>query len=134
MLPVLQFAMDNLCTMDNEWTLYQLQNALLLLFAIWKAKMLHCVLDKNIRSFDCPILIHHLVQNDLLKEFDDVVCGFSDSLSLYKQLLPDRKPSKREDLVSGVIGQAYDAHNAMADVAALRRLVESTPVPHEVLE
>ena len=33
-----------------------------------------------------------------------------------------------------LIDQAYDAHNAMADVAALRELVEGTDVPHKVLK
>ena len=107
---------------------------LMAFIAYLESKNAPLCIGHNIRAFDCPILIHHLLQNDLLKESDDVICGFADSLSLYKHLLPDRKTYKQEDLVSDVISQAYDAHNAMADVAALKQLVEGTDVPHEVLE
>ena len=74
----------------------------------------------NIRSFDCPILVHHLLACELFDQFLDSVHGFLDTLLLYKHLLPQRKSFRQEELVKDIVGGQYDAHNAIADVAALR--------------
>ena len=88
----------------------------------------------NIRSFDCPILVHHLLACELFDQFVDSVHGFLDTLLLYKHLLPQRKSFRQEQLFKDIVGGQYEAHNAIADVAALRGLVEIADVSLESME
>ena len=88
----------------------------------------------NIRSFDCPILVHHLLACELFDQFLDSVHGFLHTLMLYKHLLPQKKFFRQEELVKYIVGGQYEANIAIADVAALRGLVDITDVCLESME
>ena len=45
----------------------------------------------NIQSFDCPILIHHLILHDLFDGFTCSITGFVDTLHLMKKVYPEKK-------------------------------------------
>ena len=58
----------------------------------------------------------------------EIVSGFSDTLSLFKKVYPDMTNYKQETLVKNILGESYDAHNAMADISALQVLCNHTNV------
>ena len=73
----------------------------------------------NIRYFDCPILIYHLMAHSVMGMVENAVHAFLDTLVMYKQISPERRSYKQEALVNDVLGQGYNAHNAAADVATV---------------
>ncbi|XP_062614362.1 uncharacterized protein LOC134276101 [Saccostrea cucullata] len=97
-------------------------------FLIFLESFDHPVLvGHNIQNFDLPILRHHLGDCDLLERFRNNVTGFLDTLKISKKLLKDvQLPNyKQETLVHNLLGEEYEAHNAMADVTALEKLYYS---------
>ena len=77
----------------------------------------------NNKLFDARILTNAFMSAGLHEEFKEVVAGFSDSLPLFKALLPGRKCYKQEVLVKDTMQISYDAHNGLEDVKALRDLI-----------
>lgn len=59
----------------------------------------------------------------LYKEFSAIVPGFSDTFTAFRELLPARKSHSQENLVQDLLLCSYEAHNAIADVQSLFKLV-----------
>ncbi|KAK3090923.1 hypothetical protein FSP39_015740 [Pinctada imbricata] len=80
----------------------------------------------NIQVFDLPVLMNQLVKFDMLDRFKESVLGFIDTLKLSKKVFDKTDVSnyKQSTLVTTLLGIGYDAHNALADVKALRSLFE----------
>ena len=76
----------------------------------------------NIKSFDIPVLFTALQNTSLEKEFEEVVSGFLDTLSLFKNVHPGLASYKQESLYKHFFDETYAAHSALQDVIALSRL------------
>ncbi|XP_043281560.1 uncharacterized protein [Venturia canescens] len=89
--------------------------------------------------FDAPLLIKQVQILGLMDNFLSVVCGFCDTLPLFKKMLPDRVKSKgsfsqtalAEDFIA--IGSSAGAHNSMVDVITLENIVKIVGVTEENL-
>ncbi|XP_063412530.1 uncharacterized protein LOC134722744 [Mytilus trossulus] len=106
-------------------------------FISWLPKK--CILiGHNSKIFDSRILTKALQNNNVMKDFELKCVGFIDTLSLTKELLPDRKTSKQsynqESLVKDIVGISYDAHNAIGDVQSLQQLINTLKVSPRMLE
>ena len=69
-----------------------------------------------------------------MRHFQSAVHAFIDTLKMFKGEYPQHQSYKLEDLVGDVLGEQYDAHNAEADVAALRKLVVAKGIQSDVLK
>ena len=84
-----------------------------------------CVLvGHNFERFDMPRIIRHLENANLLPAFGSVCAGIVDTLPLLKAILPDQSSYKQESLVTAVLNETYNAHDALGDVVSLQRLCE----------
>ena len=54
------------------------------------------------------------------------VCGFVDSLTVFRKKYPGRASYKQELLVRHLLKSSYDAHYATGDVDSLGRLIANT--------
>lgn len=102
----------------------------------WIRAFPHAVLiSHNGRRFDFPVLLKTVMNIDKTGEFFDSVCGFIDSLSIFRKIYPGRKSYKQEELVHSLLNSTYDAHNAVGDVQALGKLIKNTSLsPQEILQ
>lgn len=102
----------------------------------WIKAFPHALLiSHNGRRFDFPVLLKTVMNIDKIWEFFDSVCGFIDSLSIFRKIYPGRKSYKQEELVHSLLNSTYDAHNAVGDVQALGKLIENTALsPQEILQ
>ncbi|XP_052088170.1 uncharacterized protein LOC127725289 [Mytilus californianus] len=106
-------------------------------FISWLPKK--CILiGHNSKIFDSRILTKALQNYNIMKDFELKCGGFIDTLSLTKELLPDRKTNKQsynqESLVKDIVGINYDAHNAIGDVQSLQQLINTLKVSPRILE
>ena len=80
----------------------------------------------NGNLFDSNVLMHHLVENKEVDNFNKVCAGFADSLPVSRALHPQRKEQKKtyqlSSLCRDLCNHQYDAHNAQNDVIALEKL------------
>ena len=82
-----------------------------------------CLVAHNGRRFDFPILVATLKN---IGAFEGFPAGaFVDSMSLFRKKYPNTS-LKQVDLVKSLLGETYDAHNAIEDVIALGKLVKLT--------
>ncbi|CAL4180315.1 unnamed protein product [Meganyctiphanes norvegica] len=84
------------------------------------------VIGHNIRVFDCPILAHHLIINQFYDTFSQNILGFLDTLPYFKETFPEELSYKQENLVKNILGENYNAHNAIEDVLSLKKLIEKS--------
>lgn len=89
-----------------------------------------CLVAHNGRRFDFPILVTTLKILGVLDKF--LTCVFIDSLSVFRKLYPNQS-LKQVDLVSNLLGEIYDAHNAIEDVKVLAKLIQHVNLPTEDL-
>ena len=78
----------------------------------------------SIKKFDLPFLGFYLKRFGFWKKFVATVSGFIDTWILLKQEYPGRSSYKQVDLVADLVGETYEAHNAMEDVKAVQKLCE----------
>ncbi len=81
------------------------------------------VMGHNIARFDVPVLHNSMLKVGLRME--STVKGFVDTLTLTGKLYKRKKDVtdfKQATLVTELLGQSYDAHNALGDVEALQKL------------
>lgn len=77
----------------------------------------------NARCFDALVLTRVLRQFfPQLQQFQQVVCGFLDTLQLSKNVFPGSTRYSQEHLVNRFLGKTYDAHNAAEDARMLQEL------------
>lgn len=79
----------------------------------------------NIKRFDCHVLYYSLKANQMWNEFSSHVCGFVDTLELFKKIMPGLPSYSQTSLVSHILGENYCAHNAVDDTRALFKLLTS---------
>lgn len=88
----------------------------------------NCILvAHNANSFDSRILLLHLMDSDLMDSLKEKAIGFLDTLPLAKDVYPGRRGNggySQPVLVRDILKTSYDAHNAIADVAALFDLLK----------
>ena len=77
----------------------------------------------NCKCFDAKHLMKAFESTGLYKEFSAIVPGFSDTLTTFRGLLPAHKSHSQENLVQDLLLCSYEAHNAIADVQSLFKLV-----------
>ena len=91
-------------------------------FISWLTKFKNvCLIAHNGRRFDFPILVSILRKCGDMDKLSDI--AFIDSLSVFRKLYP-KQSLKQVDLVSTLLGEKYNAHNAMDDVIALGKLIQ----------
>ena len=76
----------------------------------------------NAKKFDSKSLVKSLVKLDLISQFKEVVYGFADTLVVAKSLLPDMPSYSQSAIATRVLGQTYNAHNALDDVVMLQQI------------
>ncbi|CAC5385442.1 unnamed protein product [Mytilus coruscus] len=77
----------------------------------------------NIKCFDCHVLFNQLRLSNMWREFCSHICGFIDSYELFKHVKPGLSPYKQTFLVKELLGERYNAHNAIDDAKVLYKLV-----------
>ncbi|KAJ8684808.1 hypothetical protein QAD02_020601 [Eretmocerus hayati] len=89
--------------------------------------------------FDVPLIIKLLVSVGLLKDFTDIVAGFVDCWMIFKQLLPERKKTKKSFSVPALVTEYLpevdiaSLHRASNDVAVLQSLLDKIGVTDETI-
>ncbi|XP_028412163.1 uncharacterized protein LOC114534884 [Dendronephthya gigantea] len=93
-------------------------------FLAWlKMKTPSLLIAHNGRAFDAKHLINAIASCKQMSEFSQAVIGFSDSLTAFRELFPERKTYKQTDLAKDLLRATYNAHNALDDVRILQKLV-----------
>jgi len=83
----------------------------------------HVILVSHNAPFDLGFLQKHLTKLGLWHAFTNVVSGFIDSLTVFRDLFPRRESYKLKDLALDFTGDIFDdAHEASADAQMLRNL------------
>lgn len=92
-------------------------------FLDWLKSKQPCVLlAHNAKSFDAKYLMKALISCNKVDEFCKVVLGFSDTLSAFKGLYPERKSCSQENLAKDLLSASYNVHSALSDVCMLQEL------------
>lgn len=68
--------------------------------------------------------MHNLSKHNLLERFQEIIFGFVNTLKLSKRIYPKAEIGnyRQENLVQKLLGETYNAHNAVSDVEVLQRL------------
>lgn len=82
----------------------------------------------NVKRFDCAHFFNALAQYNFVNYFCNLVIGFIDTLPLYREIIPHMPNYRQNTLVKNLIGHTYEEHNAIADVRALQKLLQSTSI------
>ncbi|XP_062601839.1 protein PML-like [Saccostrea cucullata] len=79
----------------------------------------------NIAAYDVPVLLKKLQETHLLPEFLKQIAGCIDTLKLSRRQFDKNVIGnyKQQNLVSKILGEDYDAHDASADVKSLYKLL-----------
>ena len=107
--------------------------AVLKSFLQWLERFGQTVLvGHNFRVFDFPRLLRAVSLVGLEQEFMCVCSGGIDTLPVFKALYPDLKKYTQKHLVSTILKEGYNAHNALDDVISLEKLYTISSVSNEV--
>jgi DNA polymerase III alpha subunit (gram-positive type) len=85
----------------------------------------------NCKTFDSTRLLFHLENANKVEQFCKYVSGFADTRPMFANLFPELPNAKQSTIVSHVLSENYDAHNAINDVHVLCRAInvsKSKPV------
>uniref|UniRef100_A0ABM0LZJ0 Uncharacterized protein LOC102808737 n=1 Tax=Saccoglossus kowalevskii TaxID=10224 RepID=A0ABM0LZJ0_SACKO len=69
----------------------------------------------NCKNFDARILVSSVQRYGLLDKLKHKHCCFSDTLSVFREILPPRSSYSEENLVNDYLHTEYSAHNAKHD-------------------
>lgn len=83
----------------------------------------------NCKRFDATIIVSEVTSVNLITSFKRKVIGFIDTLPLFKANLPGRKSYKQTSLVTDILGETYEAHEALDDTRLLLKLLTSNNLP-----
>jgi DNA polymerase III epsilon subunit-like protein len=109
-------------------------------FVEWLKKYQQVLLiAHNCKRFDSYRLMYQLKLTnnlDLLAAFTDVVCGFADTLPLFREIYKDEIVNcKQVTVAAHVLGSdfVYDAHNAKEDVLVLHKVLLCCKQPSSII-
>ncbi|XP_066970773.1 uncharacterized protein [Macrobrachium rosenbergii] len=108
----------------------------LLEFLEWLNSIGPCYLVAHNASFDKNHLLYHVRESNLLTRLHENVLGFIDTLQFFRKEYPRLKKHPGHSLtalVKQILGETYDAHDALADAQALQRLIGSTNADRHTL-
>ena len=78
-------------------------------FIEWLKSRMPCILvAHNCKSFDAKFLVQAAEKNGFMDDFAQTVFGFTDSLSAFRELLPERKSHSQENLVQDLLCKSYE--------------------------
>ena len=88
---------------------------------------------KNIKSFDCHVLLHAIEACGKMESFKFCVAGFVDTCTklLFHSQFPGLSSYAQQDLVTSFVKTDYPAHDALQDVIYLQTFVCSVDVCDE---
>ncbi len=89
----------------------------------------------NGKAFDSRVLWNSVERCNMGGLYLSHVTGWVDTLPLLKEMLPGSRSYSLSHLVDDLFGRQskYDAHNALADVKALRKLIEFVAPGNELV-
>lgn len=80
------------------------------------------LIGHNCKSYDCPIIFNALSACEKLSVFPEYATSFLDTLKLFKIIHPGLPSYTQTNLVAKFLKEKYAAHDARADVLALKGL------------
>ena len=86
----------------------------------------------KLKTFDFPRILKGCRRVNLEQEFLAVCEGGIDTLPAFQAVLKDEPCHKQESLVLSILGENYQAHDALEDVIALEKLWEKVDVGIDV--
>lgn len=89
-------------------------------------------IGQNVK-FDAKFIVRELLEFNLYQDLQDQILGFIDTLPLFRELLPNLSSHAEKSVVLHIMGPdyTYEAHNALADVTALRDVLLQMAVDNE---
>lgn len=100
------------------------QNEAVTMLLKWLKLKTPCVLiAHNAKPFDAKHLVKAIASCHEMKEFDQKVLGFSDTLTAFRERFPERRSFSQTNLAKDLLRTTYNAHNAVDDVKILQKLV-----------
>lgn len=98
----------------------------LLSFISWVKPLAPVILvAHNCYSFDSRRLLSIAKRCELENALKEVVIGFIDTLPLFRKIYPNLENYKQVTIVAEILKESYTAHDALADVQALQKIVSS---------
>ncbi|XP_066970555.1 uncharacterized protein [Macrobrachium rosenbergii] len=102
-------------------------------FLEWLEAIGPCLLAAHNAPFDKRHLLYHVHESGMHEEFQKSVRGFVNTLPFFRKTLPEFKTQglkyKQEVLVEHLLGEGYDAHDALEDAKFLQKLVKKVNAP-----
>ena len=104
----------------------------MLSFLAW-ARSPFCLLTHNAKALDYQVLMSAACTSNVLEEFEKGCVGFVDTLPLLKGVFEQAPTNRLGDLYLAATGTTFAAHDATADVAALKQvLLKSKATPEKL--
>ena len=75
----------------------------------------------NCKKFDANIIVSHYQNHDLINKLKEKVTGFSDTLPLFQQKIPNLSSYSQTSLSTEILRQTYDAHKEDATPDYIRK-------------
>ncbi|XP_061179391.1 uncharacterized protein LOC133188017 [Saccostrea echinata] len=103
-------------------------------FLDWLSKISQPVLMAHNARFDACIFCRILLATEKSIPASKLICGFVDTLPLFRKQLPERTSYKQVDLVKDLLHENYSAHDAASDSRALLHLVKAQKFNNHILQ
>ena len=86
----------------------------------------------NARRFDSRVFLKSCINVDLIAQAKEVILGFSDTLPVFKDLLPKRSSYRQSSVAEDVLKRSYNAHSALYDAVILQKLCKKLHVQEKI--
>lgn len=91
----------------------------------------------NAKAFDSRVLMFHIIELGVLEAFRSKTVIFADTLPLLKEVLPNRRAENKSfrqcELVSDILHESYEAHDALKDAKSLQRRFTHLDISNPVI-
>ena len=84
-------------------------------------------------QFDAKALVRACRKVDLVEKLKTAVVGFSNTVPIFKTILPNNSGYTQESVLAAVLGKSYDAHNSLADATILYDVVVHCEIPQNLM-
>ena len=84
-------------------------------------------------KFDEKALVRACCKVDLVEKLKKAVVGFSNTVPIFKTILPNNSGYTQESVVAAVLRKSYDVHNLLADATILRDVVVHCEIPQNLM-